>query len=91
MRRRLSGRRRSGVGPSTERWNEGATALAKAKLTITAEGDVPGHELGIADDVARIRLLATRAQKSKTTYDRAQIYGDLLATCANCHHTIGDR
>ena len=79
------------IGPSTERWNDGASALGKAPLTITADGDVPGHELGIADDVARIRLLATRAGKAKTTFDRADIYGQLLATCANCHHTIRDR
>jgi cytochrome c553 len=79
------------IGPSTDRWNEGAAALAKAPLTITAEGDISGHELGIADDVARARLLATRAPKAKAAYDRAEIYGQLLATCANCHHAIRDR
>lgn len=79
------------IGPSKDRWNAGAAALAKAPLTIVAEGEVPGHELGIADDVARIRLLATRAPKAKTTFDRAETYGQLLATCANCHNTIRDR
>jgi hypothetical protein len=79
------------IGPSNERWNEGAAALAKAPLTITAEADVPDHRLGIADDVARIRLFATRAMKAKTRFDRTDIYGKLLATCANCHHTIRDR
>jgi hypothetical protein len=79
------------IGPSDQRWNEGAAALAQAPLTITAEGDVPGHELGIADDVSRIRLLATRAQKLQVAFDRAEVYGQLLATCARCHHTIRDR
>jgi hypothetical protein len=75
------------IGPSAERWNEGGTALAKAPLTITAESG----ELGIGDAVARIRLLATRAHEAKTTFDRADIYGQLLATCASCHRTIRDR
>ncbi len=79
------------IGPSNARWNEGATALAKAPLAITAEGEVPGRELGIAGDVARIRLLATRAQKANTLDDRVEIYGDLLGTCAHCHDTIRDR
>lgn len=79
------------VGPSDPRWSEGASALAGAPLTITAEGDVPGHQLGIADDVSRIRLLATRAQKVHTAFERAQVYGDLLSTCARCHHVIRDR
>jgi cytochrome c553 len=79
------------VGPSAERWTEGAVVLARAPLTITAEADVPGHGLGIADDVARLRLFAARAPKLKLAFDRAELYGQLLATCANCHHTIRDR
>jgi cytochrome c553 len=79
------------IGPSEERWNQGAAALARAPLTITAEGGVRGRELGIADDVARIRVLATRAPKVKSAYDRTQLYGELLATCAKCHGTIRDR
>jgi hypothetical protein len=79
------------IGPSEERWNQGAAALAKAPLAITAEAGAPGRDLGIADDVARIRLYAARAPKAKTAYDRAQLYGELLATCAKCHSTIRDR
>lgn len=79
------------IGPSDSRWLEGATALSNAPLTITAEGEVPGHELGIADDVSRIRLLARRAQKLHTAFDRADVYAQLLATCARCHHAIRDR
>jgi cytochrome c553 len=79
------------IGPSTPLWLEGSSALAKAPLTITAEASEPGHDLGIADDVARVRVFATRAQKAQTLDDRAQIYGELLATCAHCHYTIRDR
>lgn len=77
------------VGPSNERWLEGARALALAPLAIVAEGDLP-PDLAVGDDVARIRLLARRAQAAKAQDDRAALYGDLLATCAGCHATIRD-
>jgi len=77
------------IGPSSERWLEGARTLARAPLTIVAEGDLP-PDLAVGNDVARIRLLATRAQAAKTQDDRAALYGDLLATCARCHAKIRD-
>lgn len=73
------------IGPSNDRWLEGARVLAKAPLTITAESD----RLGIADETARVRLFANRALTAKLL-DRAELYGDLLATCARCHHAIRD-
>lgn len=73
------------VAPSEERWLEGARLLAKAPVTITAESD----RLGIADDVARIRLYATRALTAKPG-ERAPLYGEILATCAHCHYAIRD-
>lgn len=73
------------IGPSTERWLDGARKLAKSSLMITAESD----QLGIADDAARVRLLANRALKTKIG-DRPELYGELLATCAGCHHAIRD-
>lgn len=72
-------------------WLAGAEALESARLTIVAEGEVPGHELGIADDIARVRLLARHATRARTNHERAEIYGELLATCVSCHHAIRDR
>lgn len=79
------------VLPSDDRWQEGARALAAAPLTITAERDEPPHEIGIADDVARIRMLARRAETTGALDDRAELYGELLGTCVRCHQTIRDR
>ncbi|HEU0031458.1 MAG TPA: hypothetical protein VFQ53_12555 [Kofleriaceae bacterium] len=77
------------IAPSDERWLDGAKELSTARLTIAAEG---GKEnLGIANDVAKVRLLATRAIKAKSPDDRVAIYGELLGTCAHCHYTIRDR
>jgi hypothetical protein len=76
--------------PSTERWNQGATVLAKAPLAIVAEGDLPADQ-AVGDDVSRVRLLAGRALKAESMDDRTNVYGELLATCAGCHATIRDR
>lgn len=74
------------VGPSPRAWNAGASALAGAPLEITAERG----SLGIADDVARVRLDATRAAKTTTTAERVRVYGDILTSCAHCHAAIRD-
>jgi cytochrome c553 len=74
------------IAPSDERWLQGARTLAEAPLQVAAEDG----SLGIADDIARVRLLAKRALAPRSQFDRAQLYGDLLATCARCHHVIRD-
>ena len=79
------------IGPAPDRWNSGAEMLQRARLTIVAEADVGTKHLGLNDDIARVRTFATKARAAKTTDERAQIYGDLLATCAHCHQTIRDR
>ena len=78
------------IGPSSDRWLEGARAMTKAPLAIVAEGDNLSPDTAVSGDVARLRLLGTRAQVAKTQDDRANLYGDLLATCARCHAKIRD-
>jgi cytochrome c556 len=75
------------IGPSEDRWLAGAHALSGAPLTLTAESG----QLGIADDAARVKLLAQRALKPDDRDERANLFGDLLATCAHCHAVIRDR
>lgn len=72
-----------------ERWLTGARTLASSRPGIVAEGGP--KNLGIADHAARMRLLANRALATASQYDRAAVYGDLLATCASCHFAIRDR
>lgn len=79
------------IGPSPERWQEGARAMAGAPLTIVAEGDNVPPDLAVSDDVGRIRLFATRALAARTPDERATLYGDLLSTCVRCHAKIRDR
>ena len=76
------------IGPAPERWTAGAAMLERARLTIVAGG--PAH-LGIDDDIARVRTLATKARAAKTTDERAQLYSDILVNCVRCHAAIRDR
>lgn len=79
------------IAANDAQWKTGANALATSRLAITAEAAEPGHDLGIADDAARVHLLARRALKAGSIDDRAKLYGEMLATCAHCHATIRDR
>lgn len=74
------------IAPSEQRWTAGAQALERAPLTYVAESG----ELGIADNVMAIRQLARRAPTLVSHTERAELYGQLLATCAGCHATIRD-
>jgi hypothetical protein len=74
------------IGPDDARWLEGARRLSEARIDIAAEAG----SLGIADDAARVRLLARRALVPRSQSERAELYGDLLATCAHCHFVIRD-
>lgn len=75
------------IGPSEELWRAGAVSMSQARLTIVAED----RSLGIADDVAKVRLLAKRALRPQSQDERAGLLGDVLATCAHCHMLIRDR
>jgi hypothetical protein len=79
------------IGPSLERWRDGAQILADAPLTIVAEADNLPADVAVGDDVARIRLLAKRALAAETPDARANVYGELLQSCVGCHATIRDR
>jgi len=78
------------IGPSDERWLEGAQALTTVPLNLVAMSVTPTSELDV-DDVARVRLYARRALAAQSQDARAEVFGQLLATCAHCHATLRDR
>jgi cytochrome c553 len=78
------------IGPSDEHWLVGARALASVPLNTVAQSVTPSSDLDV-DDVARIRLYATRARAAMSNDARAEVYGHLLATCAHCHAVLRDR
>jgi hypothetical protein len=79
------------MGPSIERWREGAQILADAPLAIVAEADNLPPDVAVADDVTKIRLIAKRALSAETLDARANVYGEMLQSCVRCHASIRDR
>jgi cytochrome c553 len=78
------------IGPSDDRWLEGAQALTTVPLNLVAMSVTPTSDLDV-DDGARVRLYARRALAPQPQDARAEVFGQLLATCAHCHATLRDR
>ena len=75
------------VGPSDELWNEGAGVLATAHLdTMQVSGGATRGDISAL--AAHVRELAVRAVKVSDIDERAQLYGELLSTCAGCHQIV---
>ncbi len=75
------------VGPSDTLWNEGAGVLATAQLdTVQAAGGATRGDVNAL--ASHVRELALRAVKLQDSDARAQLYGDLLSTCAGCHQIV---
>lgn len=78
------------IGPSYARWKAGAQALTTVPLDMIAMRATPTADADI-DDVSRVRLYAWRALAAQAEDARAEVFGQLLATCAHCHATLRDR
>ena len=78
------------IGPSDDRWLEGAQALTTVPLNMVAMSVTPTSDLDV-DDVARVRLYARRALAAQPQGARAEVFGQLLETCAHCHAMLRDR
>jgi cytochrome c5 len=57
---------------------------------MVAMSVTPTSDLDV-DDVARVRLYARRALAAQSQGARAEVFGQLLETCAHCHATLRDR
>jgi cytochrome c553 len=70
-----------------ERFDLGARRFVEAPLT----GEVPvadEHPPGLSAIAARLHRRARQAERAKGMGERAAIYGDVLAACAQCHTRI---
>jgi cytochrome c553 len=77
------------VGPSAAAWAEGARALAIAPLSA---GDFPVSQRvgGLMSGVERrVHDLAGAAAAARGAPSRTFVYGQLLATCSQCHSRHG--
>jgi len=78
------------IAPDDKLWRAGANDLTAMPPNILAQAMTrsPADDV---DDVARIKLYATRALDTPTQDARATLFGHILATCAHCHATFRDR
>jgi hypothetical protein len=67
--------------PSDANWNAGAAALAGLPGTAPKAARDPQ----IAAALQEVRELGARALDATSSRDRADTYGLLISTCANCH------
>jgi cytochrome c553 len=73
------------VGPSDDRWYEGADMLAE--LGLDAEG-LFGHlpeAHAIRASATQVRMTADEARKTRSAKERVRVYGELLQGCVGCH------
>lgn len=78
------------IGPSDAHWFAGARALSTVRATSFAPRAMPASEPAL-DDLARIRLYASRALAADPRDARAELFGKLLTTCTHCHAVLRDR
>ena len=73
------------VGPSEERWMQGAQALSSIKI------DVAEVKVKLEVWTSKVRQLATDAKTTPAGDGRVALFGNLLTACAGCHAEIRDR
>lgn len=77
------------VIPSDDAWKAGALAMSEARLA--PEAFTPGQSPvpKIAELEKRVHDLGRKAQSVEQLDSRVQVYGELMATCADCHRWLG--
>lgn len=77
------------VGPSDESWRAGAAGLRDAPLFT----DALTHDVAQYEAVTRLAWtvhdVGARANPTHGQAERANLYGELLGTCASCHALLG--
>lgn len=75
------------IAPSDAAWRAGAAALVNAPLRFGA-----GDQAAQADELAaKVHQIAESARNAASDRERADVYGELLQSCALCHEFLGMR
>jgi cytochrome c553 len=76
------------VVPSDDAWMAGARVLADAPLEpeLMTPGKTPVREIGSL--AASVHELARNARAAQRAQERGEVYGELIATCADCHERV---
>jgi cytochrome c553 len=77
------------INPSDEAWNNGAEVLADAPLEPRKMTGETSQLKSVGEMAQQVHELGAEAQNVQDWQARALLYGELLATCAQCHDTLG--
>lgn len=77
------------VGPLDHAWVEGARELREGWLDPQEVVSDPGDRERVRELVRTVYEIGTRAEKVSDSGERAEIYGDFLTTCIDCHRLTG--
>jgi cytochrome c556 len=75
------------IGPTDELWVEGARAMATTRFDILGAT----HEKPNAEVIELAERLHTQAEQAIVQTEhasRAQLYGEMMETCASCHRIV---
>ena len=77
------------VVPSDEAWARGALELSEPSLApeLLTPGQSPVPR--VEELMETVRVLARQAEKIHATDERATLYSEMLASCAECHAWLG--
>jgi cytochrome c553 len=77
------------INPSEESWKKGVEVLSDAPLQPQKMTEEAGLSVDIGALAQAVHEAGDEARQAKDWGARAQIYGGLLSTCADCHLKLG--
>lgn len=72
------------VLPSEKAWRAGTITITRAPLRAPELADEAVDE-ATRSRIENVRMLAKAARAATTYDDRGRVYGELIASCADCH------
>ncbi len=78
------------IGPSEPAWASGIDALLEAPLTPQELESGSADSQQVTKMARRIHQLAGNGMMATGGGEKAQIYGEFLANCADCHTALGE-
>ena len=76
------------IAPSEDAWQSGIALLSSVDVLPSAVTDTPEEEQVVSDLLDRVRAVA-EAGGATDAGERPALYGQLVATCGQCHSALG--
>jgi len=77
------------VGPDDYAWTSGSSALTKGWLSPRDVAADPSSRERVRELVQQVYEIGSRAGTVSESHARAEVYGDFLTTCIDCHRLTG--